>query len=159
MALKQVASRQMPRCHLRDAHKTTRWVSDQDSACQCRRCQINAWVKKIPWSRKPQPTLVFLPGKFHGQRSLAGYSPWGCKESDTSEYAHTGAKLQPPPFLRKRLHHHLHCLKWNHPNVFPWPIWLFSEGPCQNINFLGRVKAAEVTISWGPILCWACFMY
>ena len=32
-----------------------------------------------------QPTLVFLPGEFHGQRSLAGYSPWGCKESDMTE--------------------------------------------------------------------------
>ena len=111
IALKQVASRQMPRCHLRDAHKTARWVSNKDSACQCRRHQINPCVKKIPWSRKRQPTLVFLPGKFHGQRSLAGYSPWGCKESDTSEYARTRTKLQPPPFLRKRLHHHLHCLK------------------------------------------------
>ena len=37
------------------------------------------------WSRKWQPTLVFLPGEFHGQRSLAGYSPWGCKESDMTE--------------------------------------------------------------------------
>ena len=36
----------------------------------------------ICWSRKWQPTLVFLPGKFHGQRILAGYSPWGCKKSD-----------------------------------------------------------------------------
>ena len=36
----------------------------------------------IPWRRKWQPTPVFLPGKFHGQRSLAGYSPWGSKESD-----------------------------------------------------------------------------
>ena len=40
---------------------------------------------KIPWRRKRQPTPVFLPGKFHGQRSLAGYSPWGCKESDVTE--------------------------------------------------------------------------
>ena len=32
-----------------------------------------------------QPTPVFLPGEFHGQRSLVGYSPWGCKESDTTE--------------------------------------------------------------------------
>ena len=32
-----------------------------------------------------QPTPVFLPRKFHGQRSLVGYSPWGCKESDTTE--------------------------------------------------------------------------
>ena len=39
------------------------------------------------WRRKWQPTLVFLPGEFHGQRSLAGYSPQGCTESDTSKHA------------------------------------------------------------------------
>ena len=40
---------------------------------------------KIIRSRKWQPTPVFLPGKFHGQRSLAGHSPWGLKESDMTE--------------------------------------------------------------------------
>ena len=45
------------------------------------------WVRKIPWSRKWQPTPVSLPGKFHGQRRLAGYSPWGCKESDMTEHS------------------------------------------------------------------------
>ena len=40
---------------------------------------------KIPWRRKWQPTLVFWPGEFHGQRSLVGSSPWGRKESDTTE--------------------------------------------------------------------------
>jgi len=40
---------------------------------------------KIPWRRARQPTPVFLPGESHGQRSLAGYSPWGCKESDRTE--------------------------------------------------------------------------
>ena len=49
------------------------------NACQCRRIRFNPWVGKIVWSRKWQPTPVFLPGKFHGQRSLAGYSPRGCK--------------------------------------------------------------------------------
>ena len=53
----------------------------KESACQCRRCGFNPWVGKIPWRRKWQSTPVFLSGKFHGQRSLAGYSPWGCKES------------------------------------------------------------------------------
>ena len=43
------------------------------------------WVRKIFWRRKGQPIPVFLPGKPHGWRSLAGYSPWGCKESDTTE--------------------------------------------------------------------------
>ena len=41
--------------------------------------------RKIPWRRKWQPTPVFLPGEFHGQRSLAGYSLWNRKESDTTE--------------------------------------------------------------------------
>ena len=47
------------------------------------------WVQSLgwgePWSREWQPTPVFLPGEFHGQRSLAGYSPWGRKESDMTE--------------------------------------------------------------------------
>ena len=42
-------------------------------------------VRKSPWRRAWQPTPVFLPGEFHGQRSLAGYSLWGRKESDTTE--------------------------------------------------------------------------
>ena len=46
---------------------------------------LNPWVGKIPWRRKWQPTPVFLPGESHGQRSLVGYNPWGCKESDTTE--------------------------------------------------------------------------
>ena len=41
---------------------------------ECKRCKFDPWVRKIPWRRKWQPTPVFLPGKSHGQRSLAGYS-------------------------------------------------------------------------------------
>ena len=52
------------------------WPSGKEPACQCRRLMFNPWVGKIPWRRKWQPTPVFLPGKSHGQRSLAGYSPW-----------------------------------------------------------------------------------
>ena len=48
-------------------------------------------VRKIPWSRKWQPTLVFLSGKFHGERSLVGYSPWGRKESDMTEHKAKGS--------------------------------------------------------------------
>ena len=43
------------------------------------------WVGKLPWRSKWQPTPVFLPGEFHGWRSLVGYSSWGHKESDTTE--------------------------------------------------------------------------
>ena len=52
---------------------------------QGRRHRFNPWIGKIPWRRKWQPTTVFLPGEFHGQRILAGYSPRGCKASDTTE--------------------------------------------------------------------------
>ena len=47
-----------------------------------RGCRFSPWIRKIPWRRKCQPTPVFLTVKFHGQRSLAGYSH---KESDTAE--------------------------------------------------------------------------
>ena len=46
---------------------------------------FDPWDGKIPWRREWQPTLVFLPGKSHGWRSLVGYSPQGRKESDTTE--------------------------------------------------------------------------
>ena len=57
--------------------------------CQCRRGRFDLWTRKIPWSRKWQPTPVFLPGVFHRQRSLEGCSPWGRKELDTIEHACT----------------------------------------------------------------------
>ena len=62
-------------------------ASGKESACQSRRHKrggFDPWVRKIPCWRKWQPTPVFLPGKSHGQRSLAGYSP-PSKESDTTE--------------------------------------------------------------------------
>ena len=59
-----------------------RWLSGKESTCQCRRCKrcrFDPWIGKIPWRRKWQPTPVLLPGKSHGRRSLAGYSPRGSK--------------------------------------------------------------------------------
>ena len=51
--------------------------------------------EKIPWRRQWQPTPVLLPGESHGGRSLVGYSPWGCKESERTERLH--------------FHFHFHC--------------------------------------------------
>ena len=64
------------------------WLSGKKIHLQCRshrRPGFDPWVGKIPWRRKWQPTPVFLPGEFCGQRSLVGYSPWGCKESAMTE--------------------------------------------------------------------------
>ena len=52
-------------------------------------CVLLYLVGKIPWRRKRQPTSVCLSGKSHGWRDLAGYSPWGCKELDTTEQLHS----------------------------------------------------------------------
>ena len=55
---------------------------------------FNPWVEKIPRRRIWQPTPVLLPGLSHGQRSLVGYSPWGCTELDTIEWLSTDARTQ-----------------------------------------------------------------
>ena len=52
---------------------------------QCRRPEFERWVRKIPWRREWLATPVFLPGEFHRQRNLAGYSPRGYKESNMTE--------------------------------------------------------------------------
>ena len=57
----------------------------KESACNAGdagRPNFNPWFGKIPWRRARQPAPVFLPGESHGQRSLVGYSPWGCKGSE-----------------------------------------------------------------------------
>ena len=66
-------------------------ASGKEPACQCRRHKrwgFSPWIGKIPWRRVWQPSPAFLPGESHGQRSLGGYSPWGRKESDTTERLH-----------------------------------------------------------------------
>ena len=93
------------------------WLRQYSICLQCGRPRFNPWVGKIPWRRKWQPTPVFLPGTFHGLRSLVGYSPWGRKESDMTEQL----SLSPSfikmsfdtfiiPFIFMRFKHILHIL-------------------------------------------------
>ena len=85
----------------------------KESPYQCRRCRGHGfvpWVVKMPWSRKWLSTSVFLPGKFHGQRSLVGYSPWSCKEFNVAEHTHT--------------HTHTHTYTHTHTNI-TWYMGLF----------------------------------
>ena len=71
-----------------DTHCSTHWASlmpQWSRICLlCRRRGFDPWVRKIPRRRKWLPAPVFLPGEFHGQRSLVGYSPWGRKELYTT---------------------------------------------------------------------------
>ena len=99
-----------------------RWRSGKESACQCRRHKrqgLNPWVRKIPWRRKRQPALVFLPGKAHGQKSLVGYCAWGHKQLDVTEHT--------------RLH----------PNLYGGQ----AEGDLRHTQGRSRVKR-EVGIGW-----------
>ena len=68
--------------------------------------RFDPWVGKVPKRREWLPTPVFLPGEFHGQRSLVGYSPWGCKESDTAE-ATWHARRDPSPKAKSFLEYHI----------------------------------------------------
>jgi len=73
-----------------------------------KRPRFNPWVKKIPWGMDTRiPILVFLPGKSHGQKILVGYTPWGCKDSDMTEwltvYTHTHTHIH--IYRHKHMHH------------------------------------------------------
>ena len=88
---------------------------------QCGRPWFDPCVGKIPWRRKWQPTPVSLPGKFHGQRSLAGYSPWGHKESDTIEWLHFHFSLS----RSKRQLNMCICFHWYVcTEVYAYILWL-----------------------------------
>ena len=103
------------------------------------------WVqflgRKICWRREWQPTPVFLPGRSHGQRSLVGYSPWGHKESDTTEQAHTqpwlagGFLSTVPPrkspshalnFKNSKMYPHQNVFVISVINIFCWTIFSMS---------------------------------
>ena len=60
------------------------WGAGWRIRLRCRRHRFDPWVGKTPWRREWYSTPIFLPGEFHGQSSLEGYSPRGCKESDTT---------------------------------------------------------------------------
>ena len=69
------------------------WLSWYRICLQCGRPGFNPWVGKIPWRRERLPTPVFWPGEFHGP-----YSPWDCKELDTTEQL--SLRFNPPQSLK-----------------------------------------------------------
>ena len=76
---------------MKGASQVTQWVKNLPAIQET---PFDPWVTKMPWRRAWLPTRVFLPGVSQGQRSLAGYSPWGHKKSDTTEateHTHTHA--------------------------------------------------------------------
>ena len=125
------------------------WIRRSRICLQCRRWGFRPWVWKIPWRRAWQPTPVFLPGESNGQRRLAGCSPWGCKESDTTEQltlslsatsykawlpiiVNTESRFTRPlsqashvSLISEKMHTSI-PLQWNHPVAIFW--YLSSSG-------------------------------
>ena len=92
-------------------HEIPWWLSGKESICQCRRRGFDLWLRKIPWRRAWQPTPVLLPGKSHGQRNLARYSPWGRKRvRHETKQLNNNSKQQQPEF-------------GGHPEAPPRPFW------------------------------------
>ena len=65
------------------------WLRRQTICPLCERCRFDSWVRRIPWRREWLPTPVFLPGEFHGQKSLVDYSPWGFSGQNTGVGCHS----------------------------------------------------------------------
>ena len=122
-----------------------RRLRDEESTCPCRRWGFNPWLGKTPWRRKGPLTPVFLLGQSHGQRSLTIYSPWGRKESDTTE----------------RLSMHTPSYKWSFNSVESFSLGMISKVSfhIKSMNFL-RLWLSMV-IYFLKVMCphhpsWAC---
>ena len=113
------------------------------NAGRCKRRGFNPWVGKIPWRRKWQPTPVFLPGEFHGQRSLVGYSPW-CHTvgHDWSNLAYTHTHYWENRSSEEPPHRHISSAKISGQNLRP--------ASCVRHSYLLSRHRGEVSLPFPP---------
>ena len=121
-------------------------LSGKESTCQCRRCKFNPWVRKIPWRRKWQPTPVFVPGKSHRQKILAGYSPWGRRVRH-----YLAAKPPPPPWSSKLVCPVYRCMSGEGDASGPFILSaLMSVSQWHFPHCLGSGGCKNEQLRWGP---------
>ena len=118
----------------------------------CRSRGFNHWVRKIPWRRELQPASVFLPRKSHGQKRLAGYSPWGRKEwtwlndwhffiwEESSLFGSWKAGMSCSHVLS---HHHLCAVCHHTPHALPVGTGGREDGGGEGLGFSGRVNLGD----------------
>ena len=79
MHLEAVYLNHTVRNNRKESDRLTHFSAGKEICPQCGRPEFDSWIGKIPWRREQPPTPIFSPGEFHGQRSLAGYSPCCCR--------------------------------------------------------------------------------
>ena len=105
---------------------------------------VKSHVSKIPWKRLWQPTPLFLPGKFHGRRSLVGCSPWGHEESDMTERLHFHFSLL---FIGEGNGNPLQCSCLENPrDGGTW--WASIYGVAQSRTWLKRLSSSSSSLPW-----------
>ena len=127
----------------------SRWLRCKEFAYQFRRHRCSPWVRKIPWRRKWQPAPVFLPGKCQGQRRLAGCSPWGLEESETTE----GLTRH----LRKEIEVGL-VTRLGKEGIWPEEIWRKQEDKFSSLRVCSShpdlLSSFELPLTVLPLLKW-----
>ena len=132
------------------------WLSGKEFALQCRRQGFDPWVRKIHWRRKWQPIPVLLPGKSHGQKSLAGCSPWGSQRIGhdwaCTHHHHSSSGLFHVPQRTTSLMWPIRSL---HTTSCPIPFWQTEKN---QVNWQwallskGKTEKEPIIISLGTIL-------
>ena len=131
------------------------WLSQERVCLQWRRLRFNTWVRKIPWRKEWQPTPVFLSRESHGQRSLVGYSPWDCKESDMTEQLNNDKCPLTPVLI---LLHHVYDLEWfmsvsQLGGIYHFVIYLSL--PQKRLSNTFQYKGVPISFSHRNLFCWA----
>ena len=135
-----------------------RWCRGEEPDCQCRRyrrCGFNLLGQEDPLEEDRQPTSVFLPGESHGQRTLVGYSPWGCKELDMTEHICTGLTFLTPESDEREMP--CACSLILHlggtcSNALPADLLVWDQHACQMLRMAtwpGSLWACELTVEFG----------
>ena len=122
---------------------------------QYRRSGFDPWVGKIPWRRAWQPTVVFLPGESHGQRSLVGYRPWGLKESDKTERlstARTETNMSPFKLPPRKVISSVQSLSCVWLFVTPWTVACQASLSITNSESLLKLMSTESVMSSNHII-------
>ena len=91
------------------------------------RRRFSPWARRISWKRAWQCTSAFLPGESHGQGSLAGYSPWGHRESDMTEETQHRPYIEQRGYTQKPTYYVIHHMKFRNRQNHLW-CWSQSSG-------------------------------